>query len=499
VLLLTIAGAAGLSLEHSSVWIGLVMTIVGLSAGIAGAWVLNGRGFALPIGAVAVASVAAMWDFATSGLESGLSFGWLGLTFLLVAVALTNGRFARTALVFTGLGPLVRPDLGLFSAAFFGTLLVAYWLRSHGSWRTRLSALVAPVVTAAAIPVLYQLFRMGYFAAVIPNTAIAKEAGAEYWSQGQLYLRDFADTYRLALVLPLLLGLWASRWLGPLLRRDFVTTAAIVLPTLAGLCHAFYVTKAGGDFMHGRLLLPALFGGLLPLFALPLPRHLLGRVASVVAMLLVVGWAGSTAATAQPKGNPEAGIDSELRNLITAEDYRSNGWAGEGRRLRQRADERIASGDTGPRPLLGENFGNRVKLRADIDPRIQIGAIGQVIGITGAIAGPDVLLIDRLGLGDPLASRLIVEKRGRPGHEKALPDFWVQARWADPALNESQAEMEARAVLQCGEMRELLLAITEPMSVGRFLTNVVRAWSLTQLRFYPDPDGARMKLCPPTP
>ena len=53
----------------------------------------------------------------------------------------------------------------------------------------------AAIVLAALIPAGYQLFRMGYFATVVPNTALAKGAGSVHWGFGLNYLHEFIAHY----------------------------------------------------------------------------------------------------------------------------------------------------------------------------------------------------------------------------------------------------------------------------------------------------------------
>ena len=45
------------------------------------------------------------------------------------------------------------------------------------------------------LPVLSELFRMGYYGILVPNTALAKDAGGTYWSQGWNYLVDLVAPY----------------------------------------------------------------------------------------------------------------------------------------------------------------------------------------------------------------------------------------------------------------------------------------------------------------
>ena len=46
-----------------------------------------------------------------------------------------------------------------------------------------------------ALPVAYQVFRMGFYGSLVPGTAVAKEGGSANLSRGWDYLLDFAEPY----------------------------------------------------------------------------------------------------------------------------------------------------------------------------------------------------------------------------------------------------------------------------------------------------------------
>src|SRR5205085_6153963 len=111
-------------------------------------------------------------------------------------------RLVTLVAVVIGLGPLVRPDFLIFSVAFMAALVTIAG-RPVGRRGVRL------IAAAVALPLAYQVFRMGYYASLVPNTALAKEAGGTYWSQGLRYLGDFVGPYVLPLPLAALgLRLW---------------------------------------------------------------------------------------------------------------------------------------------------------------------------------------------------------------------------------------------------------------------------------------------------
>ena len=123
----------------------------------------------------------------------------------------------------------------------------------------------------------------------------------------------------------------------PVVTVVFLVVAVVML---------LYVTRVGGDFMHGRVLLPSLFLLLLPVSVVPLPigpardrddAHVRRVVVPVVAAawLVVVGWAVTVEVTQDPfRDEPEsitaAGIVDERqfyiqrtghRHPLLAEDY----------------------------------------------------------------------------------------------------------------------------------------------------------------------------------
>ena len=214
-------------------------------------------GLLLPLGALAYVSLPPAWDFATSGLETGLALLWLAVAWsLLCGASLAVGARPPWYLaVVLGLGPLVRPDFLVFTAGFVVALVVLSGRREV--WRI--------VMLAAVVPVITELARMAYFASLVPNTALAKEASLSNWSQGWEYVVDFVGAYVLVLPLAALAGIW---WVQVRNRRgDTATRRFVWLSTIvagSAVVQALYVVRVGGDFMHGRLLLPAWFVVLLP-------------------------------------------------------------------------------------------------------------------------------------------------------------------------------------------------------------------------------------------
>jgi arabinofuranosyltransferase len=152
--------------------------------------------------------------------------------------------------------------------------------------------------------------------------------------------------------------------------------------------------------------------------------------------------------------------------------------------------------------LLLVSFADKSGLRkksAPLSPQIslEIGIAGHVriIGVAGFVAGPHVHVIDEKGLADPLASRMRLQERGRPGHEKGYPVEWILARFGARDIEASPGVESARAAIDCGVLAELRRAIEEPLTPGRFLRNLAMAFRFHGLRISMDPMRARNEVC----
>ncbi|GAA1482330.1 hypothetical protein GCM10009624_27700 [Gordonia sinesedis] len=302
-------------LEYVALWVALVLSVSAIPIAMFGTarllstrlGGLTGDGYTLllPLGSVIYIALPPARDFATSGLENGLCIFWAAVLWcLLIAWSRRRGGGGRaTAAVlflafWAGLAPLVRPELTVIGGLALLMVVVApssWWLR------------IGVVLVAAVLPVGYQIFRMGYYALLVPNPAVAKDASGSKWQQGFAYLTNLFGPY--VLILPVVLAIvagvllavgyrWrvtgrtsevaeaavagadtdapssASRrsWRERLHRasRSVQTPAAVVTVTvLGGLIVGVYWLRQGGDFMHGRVLLTPLFILLLPVMVVP--------------------------------------------------------------------------------------------------------------------------------------------------------------------------------------------------------------------------------------
>lgn len=492
-------------LEWFAVLAGLAMTVAGVVwGGLAAARIHaepGERGRWVPFGLLLFVAVPPAWHFATSGLETGLTFAWLGGSYLaLTRAVLATTRVMRRDLplaVLLGLGPLIRPDLAVFSAAFLAVWFVVH--RSRGAaWVVRAG------VTAVALPVVYQVFRMGYYGSLVPNTALAKEASGSRLEQGATYLADFAGAYLLLLPLAVVAVVAYARWRAT--GRWSPKGLLILAPVAGALAHAAFVVKVGGDFMHGRLLLPALFALALPAAVLPFRRDD-SRV--TVPFAVVATWAVVAALGLRPDyfGSDvippdNGGIADEHgfyvtftgeEHPVTLEQHAGGGFMAAATAVEDHLENGLSY--VNPSPLTMYAPGGLVPRP---EPGYEIVTTYPTIGVFGYSLGPQVAVVDALGLADPLAARTALppDRSGRIGHEKSLHPAWVVARFAGNAPADDPEVAAASAALECGAVARLERAVSSPLDWRLFVNNVVASAELTALRLPGLPSEVAREQCP---
>jgi arabinofuranosyltransferase len=506
------------SLEWTSVVLGLACTAGGFFSGgvaVARLGARHGEGTVFPIGLLMVSVVAGVWEFMTSGLEMSMVFLWLGCSFLLLVRVATRRRGSLGAAVVVGLGTLIRPELGLSSVVFICAIVV---LVTSPTWAGRMGRVrrsLVVVASALALPVAYQVFRMGYYALLVPSTGLAKAAGSSWWTQGSTYLWNFVAPYALWLPLGLgavIVGVRMVRWWGS---GDRTGVLLLATPLLVGLVDLLYVVEVGGDYMHARLLLPAFFALCLPVFVGA--RTLRG--VSVVPVVGIVVWAVVCLGWlrfVQPPPPPHLGLQtvfiSNERNSwvsatgsahpVTAGDYRRalSGTAGA---VLARAAHAVPSGH------------QRMVVVTDpfrpIDPRTEIPARSSLpftlavnvpaIGVIGYLAGADVYVYDEFSLANPIGSHTTVTRRARPGHEKFVGPSWMLGRFGIPGSTtvsggpSTESVTSARRAISCDPLRAYLSAVTGPLSLARAVANLGHSFAFTRMRFSADPTMAVAQLC----
>lgn len=451
----------------------------------------------LPLGAAVFAAVPATWDFATSGHEGGLVYLWLGASLLVIGTRvdqLRSGAVARIdrprgALVLLGSGALVRPELIIYSVAF----LACWWLiqrRAPGRFRHALGWAVSLVVVS-------EILRMGYFGALVPNTALAKLGGGIQISRGTEYLLAFARPYALTLALPLVVVA-----LLPLVRRadqpQRIVVACFAVPSLLVVAQ---LVAIGGDYINGRLVVAPLFGLLAPFAVVPFRAigggGRSGRAPRFV-LAVLAGWVLLSAFLLRPPSTPR-GRDI-LNPRLDARELAMQGFTG-GTDVREISDydHSFLANPYRQFSVVQERTDGGLLLVDDpwTDHMVPLGAgepsiiASPAVGALGMVAGPDIRIIDRTALADPMASRLPVTQH-TPGHLRFLPTPWVFAR---AGVTTDPSSRAASRAMECGALAEVVDSATEPLTPARFVENILQAPANTFVKVPEDPKAAVRDFC----
>jgi arabinofuranosyltransferase len=521
-----------LSMEWLSVFLGLGGTAAGVilcGRGIQRLGSRGQRGVVVPIGLLIFSVVAGLWEFATSGLEMGMVFGWIGFSFWLLVRTEAGRRSAVGCALVVGLGPLIRPELALMSAVFLAGLASVVgspgWQGPPRIWRRW----ILPLVAALALPAAYELWRVAYFAMFISNSELAKSGGGSDIPQGTAYVRSFVSTY--ALWIPLLLVLpvviprirhwWAS--------GDHTGTVVLVTPLIGGIVDWLYVLRLGGDYMEARLLLPGFLCLCLVVFvdvaqfrtlmAVPLIGIAVWSIvcASSLRYDHVTAWVNNMhderanwiADTGQQHPIDPSGYSQMIMLGDVLKSAAGSVPHGQQKMLvLEDPAEAFVIGSKSPRSsaLVTKTLNsfvttNVTPANSKLPFRVAINLSS--IGTLGYLAGPRVYVYDSLSLANPIGSHTLVAVRGIPGHEKTIGPEWMIARFGIPGGQLPHVSLfglkpevaAARHALSCAPLKSYLGAITKPLTFSQAMSNIVHSVSYTTMRFSPDADNAVQELC----
>ncbi|WP_313901615.1 terminal beta-(1-_2)-arabinofuranosyltransferase [Mycobacterium sp. SMC-2] len=518
-------------MEYVALALALTLSVVGVALLMLGAArlyapSLRGRkAVMLPAGALVYIALPPARDFATSGLESGLTLAYLGLLWWMMVCWAQPVRnrpdhklFVGALAFVAGFSVLVRPELALM-----GGLALIMMLVAARTWRRR----VLVVVAGGSLPVAYEIFRMGYYGLLVPGTALAKDAAGDKWSQGMIYLSNFDAPYAVwvpvVLLVPLGVLLLAARrrpsFLRPALAPNYGRVAravqsppaVVAFVLVSGLLQGLYWIRQGGDFMHGRVLLAPLFCLLAPVAVVPLAipdgqdySRETGYWVAGAAGALWLGVAGWSLWAANSPGMGDdathvtySGIVDERRfyaqatghaHPLTAADYLGY----------PRMAAILTALDNTPDGALLLPSGNYIQW--DLVPMARPGpdkapqkpqhaVFFTNLGMVGMNVGLDVRVIDQIGLANPLAQHTERLQHGRIGHDKNLfPDWaiadgpWVKVYPGIPGYLDQQWVAEAVKALQCPETKAVLASVRAPMTPHRFLSNLLHSFEFTAYR-----------------
>ncbi len=516
--------AVGLGLALSTAGYGMALWTTCRLHGYGGG---SGSRFLLPAGILVLLAVPPFWSYMTSGLESGLGTFWTALAWWLLvrtrrAAPRRTAREQTAAAFVFGLGWLVRPDLAVVSVCF---LAAQWWVLRPAPART------ARLLGAAAlVPCGYEVFRAGYYGVLLPLPALAKEAGASDWQRGARYVQETLGPYWLwpaAAVLTTVAVQLTMRTLrgtpapahhspgrtprtdpNPPARADTSARppcAVLLAPPTAGLLLTAYVMRVGGDYMHARMILPALFLLLLPFLVVPGTR-----LTAAAAGLLLVWLTAAVSPLRQPFDLRGSATTFNVRSSDVGYTHdhnpvRTATWVRHWPRL-PHATALLTRIERAGGPTLLYFDAHRQLHTTPLPPGspYRVVMVGRHLGVTGAAVSLDDYVNDAWGLASPIGAHLALERWAWPGHEKFLRNHWIFADWAPPAppaadlrrADISRADLTAaRTALTCGPLAELKQSTRAPLTPSRFWKNLTGAYARTHFRFSRAPRTARTQLC----
>ncbi len=549
----------GMRLEYVALTLSLVLSLAGVALAILGtarlyAPLLAGRAAVMvPAGMLVYIAIPPARDFATSGLENGLVLAYLGGLWLMMVMwaqavrmpvtldrrggphqpvdrrivhaahkdqkDVLSKRFTLGLAFLAGLSVLIRPELALIGGGFLVMMVIA----ARG-----FTIRVYIVAAGGALPVLYQIFRMGYYGLLVPSTAIAKDASGSKWGQGFVYLQNMNSPYLIWVPAVLLIALgvaayqarrgqwWVRQvaapgygWLARLVQNP---TAVVLFMLASGFIQGVYWIRQGGDFMHARVLLTPVFCLLLPISVVPLAAPDSAAFTPKQARLLTAATVGLFA------GN--AGWSVWVAN--------SPGMGGDGTKVTYSGivdERRFYAQATGvAHPLTAADYLNYPRMRAvlvaidntpdgalllpsgnydqwDVVPAIPPpppiphgyrgphAVLFTNLGMLGMNLGLDVRIVDQIGLANPLAAHTARITDGRIGHDKNLfPDWmiadgpWLKRYPYIPRYIDQDWVAEAVEALKCPQTDAMLGSIRRPLSPRLFVSNLLHSAEFTTYR-----------------
>lgn len=531
-------------LEDIALWLAIIFSTAAAVVGVLATAHLHRAKIAilLPAGIIAYFSLSPARDFATSGLEWGLSLLWIAVHWLLLVLWASRGpdstdkKYTSAGLFkpgavtyvlafWSGLSWLVRPELALYGGLTGVLLLVTV-----ASKRSAMGILAA----ALPLPAIYQIFRMGYYGLLVPHTAVAKSASDSQWGTGWNYVEDFTSPYNLWLGLAIAVAAGAvtvsmigGQAYGRRLSRTGLRTPgiAIALIIFCAFVHCLYVIRVGGDFMHGRMLLLPLFALLLPVAVIPVNVFERTWRDFLAAFLVALMWMYSAVVFVNGHGWENTGED-----IVDERDF----WID------------FTNRDQDNPPLYAEDFltvdsmndftevlrdqtlaqptGQQLNILLGTDPNeyswittprmegVEAGDLGNLpptiflvnLGMSSMNAPLDVRVTDLIGLATPLAARQPRIEGGRIGHDKLMSLEWQVAESATPLAFtpgwiDFDTTYEARQALRHPELVHLFHVYREPMSIHRFLANIKYSLTAGRTLEISDDPADLLKEFDPTP
>ena len=340
----------------------------------------------------------AFMDYSTSGLENPLSHLLVVIFFIVYFLHKNDVRKILLLSLLMSLSITNRMDTLLL---LLPALVLAIIQCRGQKWLLYLALGQLPFI-------LWELFATFYYGFPFPNTAYAKLntgiPSGEMIQQGFLYLLNSIQHDPITLIV-ISLGIVLP----------FIIKNNRLIPISLGMiAYLAYIVKIGGDFMSGRFLTIPLLCAVIIISRYDFSRLSTASLMIVFALPLIIGISTpNSTLQINEYGEVDSGPIHIGENGIL--DERLLYYGGTGLLNAKRSD-----------PLPNFYWGIHGE-EARYEKLSVADAYG--VGLYGYYAGPDVFVLDKLAIADPLLARLPAKRRAdwRPGHfEREMPEGYLQ-------------------------------------------------------------------------
>jgi hypothetical protein len=416
-LLMALGMKAGADPVSTSIGLGIFFYVLTLLLFGYLSWTFRRAGTAialtLPITTLALCLNRDFSLYATSGLETSMNAFFISAGFAALLLSGSSKKKLLLAGLMLTLAMFARPDSALFLAAGTVYCLLAKKERIRSSFFILLPAIF--------LYVPYWLWRWNYYGYFFPNTFYAKSIDLPYWSQGFLYAQMFFETYYVFVLLPTLGAILWWRWRRAHGKESNATASPwnhfrakadqpfplLLISLFAGL-DLFFIIRIGGDFMFARFfvaMIPILY------FGIEYAGGMIGEQLPTLALFVIVGSCTLLRVNLFGNGYIVDGIADECQ-IYTMEDLA--GQQSRGDVLKKYLHDL---------PVTLAFTGGQARL-------VYYSEVANAIETS-------------TGLTDAHIAHQALEKRGRPGHEKAAEHEYVEGRGANFIVGKFKNSVDA--------------------------------------------------------
>jgi arabinofuranosyltransferase len=357
----------------------------------------------IPLTALALSN--AYINFSTSGLENALLNFLFSLLLFFYLKKSNNGHFHFWIYFISSLIAFTRLDTLLIVLP----VLVYVFFSDKRRFFQKL-----PGVLLGFLPlILWEIFSLWYYGFLLPNTFYAKlNAGmplGDYLQRGWAYLGDTVTrdpVTALGLIIGFATLFFISKRLKPI--------------TLGVILYFFYVIYIGGDFMSGRMF-ATLFFVAMGLIAQNQKQIKDWFIISISIFLIIIGFLAACPTPFLYSSKPDS---YSVYNIMDERQFYQTGTG------LFRNNQFHSTLETDGNIW---NFGGYpwiVQARESGETKVMSPLIRISTGLLGYYGGPDLKIIDKVGLSDPLIARLPAVKnpQWRIGHlYREIPEGYVES------------------------------------------------------------------------